>query len=85
VGIGNLESDPVHIYPNPASTEVILDGLGNIRQIEIFSLTGIKIGSIIPGNATRIIYQVQELGSGIYFLKFCRLDGTLTTRKLVKY
>ena len=85
VGIGNLESDPVRIYPNPASTEVILVGLGNIRQIEIFSLTGIQIGSIIPGNATRIIYQIQELGRGIYFLKFCRLDGTFTTRKLVKY
>jgi hypothetical protein len=85
VGISHPETDPVHLYPNPATTEVILDGLGNIRQIEIYNFAGMKTGSFPAGNATKIIYQVQGLSSGIYFLKFFRNDGRFTTRKLVKY
>lgn len=70
------------IYPNPSSTEIFINDLQNesIEKLTILDVTG-KIVHEKKQSFSNII--VQNLQSGMYFLKF-NLDGKTYLAKFVK-
>lgn len=68
-GTNDLSSAPeLTIYPNPASTEIRLDGLNTEVDFELVSVLGesVKSGKL---SSTSNVIAVSELERGIYFLK----------------
>ncbi len=78
-GIKELKSNSLSIYPNPAKNKVQLtvdnEQLG--ENIQILDITGKRVKQIKIQN-TRLKIQIEDLKSGIYFVKIKGL-----TKKLI--
>ncbi|MBA3723221.1 MAG: Ig-like domain-containing protein [Parachlamydiaceae bacterium] len=71
------------IHPNPADDFVILEGIGNNSQIELFDILGKKIVSqLISANETKI--DISGFSQGIYFFKITENHATVSCGKLIK-
>ena len=83
VGINNLPKMEVQIYPNPTKDMLILkhDNLGKYA-FEIIDINGKVLLSKQSNNALNRI-SMQELNSGIYFLKV-NSGGQVTTKQIIK-
>jgi uncharacterized repeat protein (TIGR02543 family) len=81
VGISEIESAGLKIYPNPTKDELRIES-GNlaIKQIEVVDLSG-KV--IYQFNELRNQINVSALSQGIYFVKLDTDKGTVT-QKFVK-
>jgi|GEM_PF-5612573 len=75
----------VSIYPNP-STGVVFIHLGDLRNVSIKVFT--VSGQLVYGaeHITQPIYQFElnEIGSGVYFVEIARTEGQRRRYKLVK-
>ncbi len=72
----------VHIYPNPVSEALIIEGLEKNTGIEIYNTVGaICFTAVFETEKTEII--LKEYPSGIYFIKI-KLGTQEFTRKIVK-
>lgn len=69
------------IYPNPTSDKINIQGIRNIKTIEIFSILGKKI-EISTTNLTTV--DVRSLKNGIYFLKVIDDQNRSAIRKFIK-
>lgn len=78
--IEDLRTKDISIYPNPTSTQLIIDTEQNINEVNILEITGRNV-MIIKENTKTI--NVVDLPSGIYFLKVFSEDGAIT-KKFVK-
>jgi hypothetical protein len=56
---------PFSIHPNPATNNIIVEGLSDNKKIEIYSQTGILVKSV--KGQTEI--DITELANGLYILK----------------
>jgi Leucine-rich repeat (LRR) protein len=82
VGINELDSKDILIYPNPASNELFIDVVkGQINQIQIIDYTG-RVAKSMPGKQVKII-NVSNLTHGIYILKISTENG-ISTKQFVK-
>ncbi len=69
-GINNASLHSVSLYPNPASDQIILEGLDATKtsRIDIMDVTGRVVKSMLSaGTRTRI--ELNNLHSGVYFVK----------------
>src|SRR5205085_10872324 len=75
----DLEKTGVHIYPNPASEKLHVNGEAlQGSDIEIINVFGEKIIQIpvMQSAATEIEIDIRNLSPGIYFLRFQNDDHT---------
>ncbi len=73
--------DELAIYPNPAKSEITIQGLeNNLTQIEFFNIVGQRILTL--SNNFRTI-DISSLQSGVYFAKLYTNIG-VSTLKLIK-
>ena len=73
----------VTIYPNPASNYLIINNLNEIQQIDIQTITGIKVWSKRILREENLLVPVQEFKNGLYIISF-RNKGRYFTRKFIK-
>jgi uncharacterized repeat protein (TIGR03803 family) len=73
---------PVSIYPNPAKDLLKVSSFENIRSIRIIDLPGKEVFQDNPG-LKEIIIPIENLKSGVYFLRIELSDQTLI-RKFIK-
>ena len=81
VGISEIASAAITVYPNPAKNTIsIISPEINIESISIFSLDGKEVlqQNTIDGSSI----DVSELSKGVYMLRMESIDG-ITTRKIV--
>ena len=80
VVISNYEE--VSVYPNPAADHITLKG-SNIKQVEIVNAYGATVLSkkVNPGGTT---ISLQNLSSGMYFVKITDANRIVTVRKVFK-
>ena len=71
----------VSIFPNPASSELNIQGITNIQKIEVHNIQGKKL-AISPNNFTQI--DISSLQSGIYFLKVVDNQNRSVIKKFIK-
>ncbi len=89
-GFYQFEETEFSIFPNPFFTSTTLEfnlPVAKSVSIKIYDLTGRVVKSIltknIPAGQNKIIIDLSELNSGIYFCQF-RYGGKIQTLKLVK-
>jgi hypothetical protein len=76
-----LSNNITVIYPNPVKDELYIETRLNIKEISIFDIYG-KTVKQIQGKAVSI--PVDELPSGVYFVKITTGEGVLPVKKVVK-
>lgn len=85
--IDNINELAFNIYPNPASSKLTLAITNNqlrINNIEILDITGQKVQSIkLKGQSNRYTINVENLPTGIYFVKVQTERGTVVKKLIV--
>jgi len=82
-GISKVSNPEVKIYPIPANDVVNIDlsNLNSAKRLEIYNLIGAKMGSYaIDGDGTNTI-PVNNLNTGMYFVKVMDGRNTILTTK----
>ena len=85
VGIEDIETDVVKIYPNPTTGELrIENGEWKIKNIEIYDVYGRNVSQIsnLKSQISNLI-NISHLQAGIYFVKISTEAGVVT-KKIVK-
>jgi hypothetical protein len=67
------------LYPNPAKNQITILGLDQLSNLEIYTLSGVKVNSAMVSNEMSIDLN---LPSGIYLVKITS-DTLSTTKKLI--
>ncbi|MBQ8704103.1 MAG: T9SS type A sorting domain-containing protein [Bacteroidales bacterium] len=82
VGIDDVETLHVNIYPNPASRYLNIESAEAMTEVELYNTVGQKVVSRhIDGTAVQL--DLGQLATGTYTLRINGADGSLTTRKVI--
>ena len=73
-----------YILNNPVVSELILEGIGEVRDIALYSINGAKVKQINTDRADNYRIPVADLAKGIYLVRFQKEDGSVTTSKIIK-
>lgn len=76
--INEVRPQKVSIFPNPSSNSLVVVGLDNTENYEIYSAIGQKIA--IGQVSNNIVIDIQNLSNGLYFLNL----GNKRTLKFIK-
>lgn len=79
IGLDEIESSDINVYPNPATTTLYVTGLGKSASVTIFDITGRQV---TPASYNEEI-NVSELHEGLYLLIVTNSDGSVVTRKFM--
>lgn len=84
-GVGELASSKYVVYPNPASTNLSVEGLttGNVSTIEVFNMNGQKVMTEFNNGYNKIDLNIAGLNEGMYFIHLTGENGT-TVKKFIK-
>lgn len=84
VGVPQVPSTEVRIYPNPANNMIYISNIAGINKVDIYSVVGTLVKSVenFPNSRGQAGISVSELPAGLYIL---RMSGSLkdTTSRFV--
>lgn len=81
LSIGDIHGDVVSVFPNPASTTIVINtGNAGDKNVTIYSITGQEVMNITTVSSV----DVSTLNSGIYLVKVVEADRTMTTKLIIK-
>ncbi len=78
-----FDENGVVFYPNPATNQIWIQGLNEITQIQIFSLTGQLVKTVVPNN-TWVNLPLSDLVSSTYLITVTDQAGRVSARPFVK-
>lgn len=78
-GVEDVMTEEIIITPNPATDYVTVKSPTVIRQIEIYSISGMKMSSVSPSDNMAEI-SVSEFPSGYYVVTIATENGVVTKR-----
>ena len=82
VGIDEVETLQVNIYPNPASRYLNIESAETLGEVVIYNALGQQaVRRTVGGNAVQL--DLGHLATGTYTLRINGADGSLTTRKII--
>ncbi len=86
VGLTEVNSGSINLYPNPASTMVDVEIPNGITTgtVKVFDIVGKQINVIPFSNATMFSLNVSGLKQGIYYVTVSSTDGKNYVGKLIK-
>lgn len=73
----------VSVFPNPANSELNIDGANTLSSIKLFSSTGAPVQTPVRSNGDRTTLQTSQLPAGIYFLQLTANDGSTTNQRIL--
>jgi Secretion system C-terminal sorting domain len=73
----------VLFYPNPATDRLVIQGVENIVQVQLFGQNGQLLRSLQPNN-TWLELPLNGLPSGLYFVALTDTKGRISARQVVK-
>jgi hypothetical protein len=83
-GMDKLTASPVRLYPNPVESKLIIERNNSDKVIiELYSISGILIGTMKTENATTTV-DVGALSSGSYFIRIVGIDTAPTVHRFIK-
>lgn len=83
LGLPVQNSAYIKIFPNPTSSEIQLSLYSAASKIEIIDVSGLVQKEIIPVSLEPII-NLEELNSGVYFIKIHSSNNQYLTTKIIK-
>lgn len=75
VGINELDSDKIVLYPNPTSSQITIHSENKIEQVKVFS----SIGSLVRTEYSES-FSVENLPTGIYVMNIVTNNGIIRSR-----
>ncbi|MEN8157471.1 MAG: LamG-like jellyroll fold domain-containing protein [Bacteroidota bacterium] len=84
VGIGQSGIENCEIYPNPTKGIVTISSGAKISTIEVYSISGSRMISLINDQSSEISIDLNEFANGIYLLHLKAEDGAAKISKIVK-
>ncbi len=78
--VGEINANSVVLYPNPASTTVNIEGIGNYTNLNVM-IVNIQ-GQVVREVANALEINVSDIEAGIYFIKI-DCDGQQYLKKFV--
>lgn len=81
-GINDNENNNFRVFPNPFTNEIRFEGIENVKQVTITTITGQMIKNEVIGQAN--VISTSELPKGMYIITFMNDKGEKTTKKMVK-
>ncbi len=72
------------VYPNPFEDQVIISGIKGNAHVVISDISGQKINEYLNISNNQIIYGLNNLKSGVYFIQIIEGGNQVTTRLLKK-
>jgi hypothetical protein len=78
LSLEDVSSSVINIHPNPATGTIFVDGVQNIKSIQVYSILGSLEKEVFNTNQV----DISELSSGIHLIKVD--NGTITTKKIIK-
>jgi len=75
-------SNEVHVYPNPANTDVVVESATIIIQAGLQDLSGKWVKAPVPINQSRVVWSLSDIPSGIYIIDIETTTG-IERKKLV--
>jgi len=84
LSIDDFSSENFTYYPNPVNNNIlILNSQSIIQNISVVSIIGQNVLKVSPNSSTHIL-QMENLKSGIYFVKVKTINGLEKTFKIIK-
>lgn len=80
VGINQNPLPDFSVFPNPATTYLIIKSNSIINELKIINLLGQN--SIYGSNTDRI--DISNINSGIYYIKITDINGNIGVKKVIK-
>ena len=80
IGVSEDQIDHrVSIYPNPATSTIHIEGLGNGSSIALYDITG----RIVIQRSYSDEVSIEHLCNGLYFINITTADGNVISRKIM--
>ena len=84
-GINELGSThQITLYPNPATNQIAIGSNHSIESISIIDITGNMMDSPMTKDNTTIYCDINQLVSGVYFVKVIGKDQSVVYKKFIK-
>jgi len=83
VDLGSVTTNPVLVYPNPATDRVFIQSAVGINSAEVLDAMGKRVKSIRNANAGSIDIYVRDLPAGMYYIKLINRQGAASLYKVV--
>ena len=73
----------LHVYPNPATTQVSIDAPVAMQTVRVFTSTGSEVKAVTV-NGTHADLDLSDLSEGLYFISAETHDGKHSIGKIIK-
>ncbi|HZJ74767.1 MAG TPA: GEVED domain-containing protein, partial [Perlabentimonas sp.] len=77
-------SQGVQVYPNPFSSQLTLEGVSHVHQVEVINLLGQRMMLKQNNGSQTMSLPTNDLETGVYLVRLTDLQGTQTIVKVVK-
>lgn len=83
---GNIEfkSEPVAVYPNPATDVVFVTNDGTVKSVDLINAAGVVVKSEQTESAADVQMQVSDLAKGSYVVRINKTNGVKNSTVIVK-
>ncbi|RUT79668.1 T9SS type A sorting domain-containing protein [Ancylomarina longa] len=82
-GIDDVLNQQLRFYPNPVRDILYLENLNQVKQIQLFDLSGRAVLAVqTPNNSVNL--NMNALKNGMYILVFELEDGSRLSKKILK-
>ncbi|MBS1538215.1 MAG: T9SS type A sorting domain-containing protein [Bacteroidetes bacterium] len=78
------ESDGIHLFPNPTSTQFTLSGVEGVASVRVVNALGEEVRKWSEGQGTREI-DVSNLANGLYFVSIRTVTGAVVKPIIVSH
>ncbi|MDY0348864.1 MAG: T9SS type A sorting domain-containing protein, partial [Tenuifilaceae bacterium] len=72
------------VYPNPFSSQLTLEGVSHVHQVEVINLLGQRMMLKQNNGSQTMSLPTNDLETGVYLVRLTDLQGTQTIVKVVK-
>jgi hypothetical protein len=79
-----LISNSLTVYPNPASSQIIVSADCILQSVEIIDFNGKLVNKIIVSSGNQMTINVSDLAAGIYFVRVIDEKQQVAVRKFIK-
>ena len=79
VSVANVEKTSVNVYPNPASNFINVEASSNISNVEIYTISGQKVGDF-TANGTQTVISTSNLSNGMYMMRINTENGVINNK-----
>ncbi|MEY3397558.1 MAG: hypothetical protein RL220_152 [Bacteroidota bacterium] len=84
VGVTEMEEVRMHIYPNPATSEFMINTSEPIQQVRMFSIVGEMVWNQQSVNTNQLRINADNFAKGVYTIEVTTTSGTAISKVVIE-